>query len=164
MTLSKSLTSLSLSSSSVKWVTIKMKCKIPGQILIKHEWMQFKLAGGRAVTVLTAASTVGSQPSLHSPRHPSCPPSPDFQPLGAANSKFFLSPHKPSLPPLSRHLAGSPVKKTDATSALFMTLIPKPAQHTLGEGLGAQEAGGRHCPPGPDSHGAAPLCDPSPSV
>lgn len=91
-------------------------------------------------------------PPYTAPAIPSCPPSLDFQPLGAANSKFFRSPHKPSLPPLSHHLAGSAVKKTDATSALFMTLIPKPARRAPGEGLGTEEAGGRHCPPGPDSH------------
>lgn len=33
-----------------------------------------------------------------------------------------------------------------------MTLIPKPAPCAPGEGLGMEEAGGRHCPPGPDSH------------
>jgi hypothetical protein len=77
-----------------------------------------------------------------SPAIECCPPSLSSQPLGAAGSKFLLSPHKPSLPLLSHHLAGSAVKKTDATSALFMTLIPKPcsagSQGGVGEGEGRQ--------------------------
>lgn len=61
-------------------------------------------------------------------------------PLGAAGSKFLLSPHKAGLPPLSHHLAGSAVKKTDATSALFTALIPEPC--SVGSRGGGRGGGG----------------------
>lgn len=80
--------------------------------------------------------------------HPPCWSS---QPLRTASSKFLLFPHKPGLPPLSHHLAGSVVKKMDAVSALFMAFIRKSSPSVPRGGPGGLR--GREVQPSPGLDG-----------
>lgn len=72
-------------------------------------------------------------PSCHAATRPTAAPGPQEQ--QAVNFSYFLI--NRGLPLLSHHLAGSAVKKTDATAALFTALVPKPC--SVGSRGGGQE-------------------------
>lgn len=112
--------------SSAEWVAVRIKCKALEQSSTSDKYYTNI---GSAATAMSTGWAIRVCP--HIPAAAAALPL-ELLPR-AASSKFLPFPPKPGLPPPNHHLAGSAVKKTDATSARLRLQFPKPAVRAPGE-------------------------------